>query len=53
LQSLANRHYTDVATIRTDQANLRDADAFIYSKFVGADKLLLVIITDDQPKAGF
>ena len=33
LQSLAYRHNADVATIRTDQANLRDADALIYSKF--------------------
>ena len=33
LQSLAYRHNTDVAAIRPDQANLRNADALIYSKF--------------------
>jgi hypothetical protein len=43
LQSLANRYNTDIATIWPDQANFRDADALIYSKFVGADMLLLII----------
>jgi hypothetical protein len=42
LQGLPNRHDTDVSTVRPDQTDFRDADALIYSKFVGADKLLLV-----------
>ena len=41
LQGLTNRHDTDIATIWPDQANFRDADALIYTKFVGADMLLL------------
>ncbi|WP_345325153.1 hypothetical protein [Candidatus Villigracilis proximus] len=43
LQSLANRHDAHITTIWADQANFRDADALIYSKFVGADMLLLII----------
>jgi hypothetical protein len=43
LQSLANRHNTDIAAIWTNQANFRDADALIYSKFIGADMLLLIV----------
>jgi hypothetical protein len=43
LQSLANRHNADIAAVWTNQANFRDADALIYSKFVGADMLLLII----------
>ena len=43
LQCLADRYNTDITAIWADQANLRDADALIYSKFVGADMLLLVI----------
>jgi hypothetical protein len=43
LQSLTYRHNTDIAAIWTNQANFRDADTLIYSKFVGADMLLLII----------
>ena len=52
LQGLAYRYNTDVAAIRPDQADLRDADALIYSKVCSADKFLL-IQTVDQPLAGF
>jgi len=53
LQGLADGDNTDVPTIRPNQADFRDANTLINSKIVGADKFLLVIITDDQPKAGF
>jgi len=43
LQSLTDRYNTDISAIWTNQANFRNADALIYSKFVGADMLLLMI----------
>ena len=36
LQGLLNGNNTYIASIGPDQANLRDADAFIHSKLVGA-----------------
>jgi hypothetical protein len=42
LQSLTDRHNADIAAIRPNQTDFCDADTFIYSKFVGADMLLLL-----------
>jgi hypothetical protein len=43
LQSLANWHDANITAIWPNQANFRNADALIYSKFIGADMLLLII----------
>jgi hypothetical protein len=53
LQGFLDGHNPDVITCGPDQADFRDSDAFIYSKIVCADKLLLLSRTDDQPMAGF
>ena len=42
LQRLFDGNDADIAAIRSDQADFRYTDAFIYSKFVSADKPLLV-----------
>jgi hypothetical protein len=43
LQSLAGRDNAHITAIWPNQANFRNADALIYSKFIGADMLLLFI----------
>jgi len=43
-QGFLDGHYTDVVPVGTNQADFRNTDAFIYSKFVGADMLLLLTI---------
>ena len=42
LQCLSGGNNTDIAAIWPDQADFRDADALIDSKFCSADKFLLV-----------
>jgi len=42
LQGLPDGNNADIAAIWTDQADFRDADALIDSKFCSADKFLLV-----------
>ena len=52
-QGLFDGHYTDIVTIRADQADFRNTDAFIYSKIVGADMLLLLTRTDASLRLAF
>ena len=46
LQSLFDGHHTDVITIGPNQAYFRNTDAFIYSKIVCADMLLLILVIE-------
>jgi hypothetical protein len=42
LQGLLDWHNADVLTVGADQTNLRNPDGLIYSKFISADKSLLI-----------
>jgi hypothetical protein len=50
---LARAGAEEARAVGADQADLRNTDAFIDSKFVCADKFLLFTRTDGQPVAGF
>jgi len=49
LQGLLDWHDANVLSIGADQANLRNPDGLIYSKFICADKSLL-FLTEVQPR---
>ena len=53
LQGLFDGNDSDVSAVWPDQADFRDADALVDSKFVSADKLLLIPIDTNPARVGW